>query len=270
MTTPVIDKVTALLAKAERTDNDHEREAYMEAAQRLATKHQIDEAMLRANGAKNQQKSELISKTIKMGAKRTPGLFTFVELFDSVARSNDVRIAVSQDSVWVFAFGYDTDIAMVEVLYTSLLLQMSSECNAYIAKGEFKSEMVWRDGYMENYGGSRGREWVEGAYKPMSARAARLSFQKAFASRVGERLQLARWNSVKEAEKASTGTELVLVNKSAVVRDFYDQTSGAKGSWKGGQGNTESWAAKQAGRAAGDRASLGGKNVSNGSKGQIG
>ena len=39
---PTIDTVSALLVKAERTENSHEAEAYLAKAQELATLHAID------------------------------------------------------------------------------------------------------------------------------------------------------------------------------------------------------------------------------------
>jgi hypothetical protein len=269
MTTPIIDKITLLLNKAEGASTPEEAEAYFQKAQDIATKHAIDIEVARANGGSKE--SVLTSKRFQMGKPRQFGLYTYVELFCSVAYANDVRIAVAQNSTYVLAYGYDTDIAVVETLFTSLLLQMSNASAAYIATGEYKNEKVWRDGYMENYGGTRGREWVEAGYKPVHGSTARNSFQKAFAERVGQRLAEARRRTVNNAQTASpgTGAELVLVRKADAVAKHFDATANAKGSYTGGQGATHSRSAGQAGREAANKASIGTGSVGRGTKGEL-
>ncbi len=266
MTTPIIEKITALLNKAERTDNEHEREAFFQKAQELATKHQIDIEEARAAGGP--VTSEMTKKVIQMGKRRQFGLYTYVQLFHRIAVANDVTIAVSTDSTYVVAYGYDTDIEVVETLFTSLLLQMTHACATFIATGEYKNEKVWREGYWENYGGARGREWVPSGYKPVHGSTARNNFQDEFAIRVGQRLAEARRRAMHQAETVSTGAELVLVRKADAVAKYASQFMG-KGTWKGGQGATRSRVASQAGRAAGDKARLGGSQVGSGTKGEL-
>jgi hypothetical protein len=269
VTTPIIDKITLLLNKAEGASTPEEAEAYFQKAQDIATKHAIDIEVARANGGPHQA-SVLTSKRFQMGQRRQFGLYTYVELFSGVAYANDVQVAVAHNSTYVIAYGYDTDIAVVETLFTSLLLQMSHASAAYIASGEYKNEKVWRDGYWENYGGARGREWVEAGYKPVHGSTARNSFQKAFAVRVGQRLWEARQRSMQsQTASPGTGAELVLVRKADVVKKHFAATANVRGKYQGGQGATDSWVAKQAGRAAGDRANLGGKTIGSDSKGEL-
>lgn len=271
MTTPIIDKISALLTKAERTTNEHEAEAFFEAAQRLATKYAIDQATIEeARRASGEDAMKLANKVFTMGKRRQFGLYTYVELFASIAYANDVQVAVTPDSTKVYAYGYDTDIAIVETLFNSLLIQMTQASASYIARGEYKNETVWRDGYWENYGGTRGREWVEAGYKPVHGSTARMSFQKAFAQRVGQRLWAARQYAMNQVRQESpgTGAELVLARKSDVVKAFASKFMG-KGKYTGGQGATESRDAKRAGRAAGDKARIGTGEVNRGSKGQL-
>jgi len=47
----MLERIAALLRQAENTDNPHEAEAFMSAAQRLATTTSIDLAVARAHSA---------------------------------------------------------------------------------------------------------------------------------------------------------------------------------------------------------------------------
>jgi hypothetical protein len=95
--------------------------------------------------------------------------------------------------------------------------------------------------------------------KPVHGITARISFQTAFARRIGERLADARARATEEVLQAptqtSSGTALVLQEKALEVTDFYTRTSNARGSWRGWEGSgRSSTLAERAGRRAADAA----------------
>jgi len=250
MSTSTIEKISLLLNKAENTTNQHEAEAFFAKAQEIATRESIDLETARSLPGSN--KDELTQKMFVMGKKRTFGLHTHVRLLNWIANVNDVRLTVSDDSVVCMAYGHERDIAIVEALYTSLLMQMHSESEKFIQKGEYRSEMVWREGYHE------GGVWKPAGWRPMHGSTARISFKDAFAARVGQRLQAARRTVLEEPGGRG---ELVLVSRKKRVEDYYSGLVNTKRTWQGGAGSTQSATGLRAGREAANRASLGGTSV---------
>ena len=60
-----LDRIAALLAKAERSDNPHEAEAYLAKAQALATQASVDLAVARALTARREAREQPVSVTIR-------------------------------------------------------------------------------------------------------------------------------------------------------------------------------------------------------------
>ena len=76
----MLARIAALLRQAEGTDNQHEAEAFMAAAQRLATATSIDLAVARAHSAERTKSQMPVQRTITIGKIAS-------ELFDRRARS---------------------------------------------------------------------------------------------------------------------------------------------------------------------------------------
>jgi hypothetical protein len=252
-----IARIAALLNKAEHASTEEEAAAYFAKAQELATRDAIDIEVARAHKVTSStQTSVLTERSFRLGEPRTKGLHTYVELFHRIARANDVAVAVAQNSTYIYAYGYDTDIDVVETLFVSLLGQMTQASARYLASGAYKSDTVYREGHYD-----RNYNWKPGGYRPVHGSTARISFQEAFAIRVGQRLALARKDAVSAVQQETptsngTGAELVLASKALAVRDHYQRVSGAKGSYKGGSNTARSRVAASAGREAGDRARI--------------
>ncbi|CPV93491.1 Protein of uncharacterised function (DUF2786) [Mycobacteroides abscessus] len=66
-----LSRIAALLRQAEGTDNTHEAEAFMAAAQRLATATSIDLAVARAHSAKRDAQARPTQRTITIGEAGT-------------------------------------------------------------------------------------------------------------------------------------------------------------------------------------------------------
>ena len=230
----MLSRIAALLRQAEGTDNTHEAEAFMAAAQRLATATSIDLAVARAHSATRTAAQSPTQRTITIGEPGARGLRTYVQLFAAIASANDVRCDVASNSTMVYAYGFGEDIDATHALYASLVVQMVRACDAYLATG---------------------------AHRPTPTITARLNFQLAFGGRIGQRLAEARDDAKREAtgfRKAKPGTALALRNKDIELRDHYRRESQARGTWRAASASAGySSAARRAGDRAGRAARLG-------------
>ena len=230
----MLARIAALLRQAEGTDNAHEAEAFMAAAQRLATATSIDLAVARAHSATRTAAEVPTQRTITIGEPGTRGLRTYVQLFAGIASANDVRCDVASNSTFVYAYGFAEDIDASHALYASLVVQMVRTCDAYLATG---------------------------AHRPTPTITARLNFQLAFGARIGRRLSEARDEARREAtaaRSASPGAALALRNKEVELRDHYRVESRARGTWRAASASAGySSAARRAGDRAGRHARLG-------------
>jgi Protein of unknown function (DUF2786) len=231
----MLARIAALLRQAEGTDNRHEAEAFMAAAQRLATATSIDLALARSHSAHRQAAQTPTQRTITIGEAGTRGLRTYVQLFSVIAHANDVRCDVASNSAFVYAYGFAEDIDAAHALYAGLVVQMVKACDAYLSTGE---------------------------HQPTPTITARLNFQLAFGARIGQRLVDARDEVRREATLdagRAPGTALALRNKEIELHDYYRSASKARGTWRVARRSAGySPAARRAGDRAGRRARLGG------------
>ncbi|MEZ0365618.1 DUF2786 domain-containing protein [Mycobacterium sp. pUA109] len=230
----MLARIAALLRQAEGTDNLHEAEAFLAAAQRLATATSIDLAVARAHGAQRSPAQRPIQRTITIGAAGSKGLRTYVQLFVVIAAANDVRCDVASNSTFVYAYGFAEDIDASHALYASLVVQMVRASDAYIGSG---------------------------AHRPTPTITARLNFQLAFGARIGQRLAEARDEAQREATQdrgRPPGTAVALRDKEIELHDYYRSASKARGTWRASRASAGySSAARRAGDRAGRRARLG-------------
>jgi len=154
----VLHRVRQLLAKAESTSFEAEAASFTAAAQRLMSRHSIDQAMLAASGPVGAGEGP----TGRRLWIPRPYVKEKVVLLNVVAESNRSRALWSKDLDMVTLLGHDPDLDAVETLYTSLLVQATRAMHA-----EGKKVTAW--------GSSRTRGF-------------RQAFLAAYASRIGERL----------------------------------------------------------------------------------
>ena len=171
----MLARIAALLRQAEGTDNTHEADAFMAAAQRLATATSIDLAVARSHSSNRTKAQMPEQRTITIGNAGARGLRTYVQLFTVIAMANDVKCDVASNSTFVYAYGFGEDIDASHALYASLVMQMVRASEAYIASG---------------------------AHRPTPTITARINFQLAFGARIGKRLSEARDDAQREATEA--------------------------------------------------------------------
>ena len=243
----MLSRIAALLRQAEGTDNPHEADAFMSAAQRLATAAAIDLAVARSHAATRTSAQAPTQRTITIGAAGTKGLRTYVLLFIGIAGANDVRCDVASNSTFVYAYGFAEDIDATHALYASLVVQMVRASDAYLSSG---------------------------AHRPTPTITARLNFQLAFGERVGRRLTEARDQARCEATKdrrRPPGTAIALRDKDLELRSYYRGASRARGTWQASRATAGfSSAARRAGDRAGQRARLGASPELPGARGALG
>jgi hypothetical protein len=268
-----LERIAALLAKAEATDNDAERDAFMATAQRLATLHSIELATARAHARNKNKNASPVQRMVTIGPRRKHGLKNFVELMYQVATANDVLITIAHNSTFVNLFGFQEDIELAERLYGSLLHQMVAACERYLATGQYKNETALRRVRMYDY--DLDMFYTDWGLGPTPKQTARTNFQQEYADRIGTRLWRAKKDTEKEVEKEEVSTDqapgvaLVLAEKTKEVQAFYDATSNARGSWRGARTSAYSESASAAGRAAADRAQLSSPDAIRGTRGAI-
>ncbi|MFV8048178.1 DUF2786 domain-containing protein [Mycobacterium sp. 48b] len=240
----MLARIAALLRQAEGTDNSHEAEAFMAAAQRLATATSIDLAMARSHSAERTKAQMPVQRTVTIGEAGTKGLRTYVQLFVVIGMANDVKCDVASNSTFVYAYGFAEDIDATHALYTSLVLQMVKASESYIASG---------------------------AHRPTPTITARLNFQLAFGARIGQRLSEAKEEAQQEADRNDRpGTAIALRNKDIELKSFYRSASQARGTWRATNASAGySSAARRAGDRAGKRARLGPSTELSGARGAL-
>lgn len=215
----MLERVRALLNKAECTDNSHEAEAYTAKALGLVERYGIDLAMAQeARGTRGVPTSKHLTVP-------NPNPLGRVILLTVLARTHNcvaVRTATGNKTT-VSLVGYESDIEVVEMLWASLMLQATSAMVRY-----------------------RGRDAGE-------TRSYRATFLHSFARKVGDRLTEARRETL--SERTSPGTEMVLASRADAVQAAYGTAfpSTTTTSVRSGRSRT----GYDDGQAAGGRANLG-------------
>jgi hypothetical protein len=235
----MVDIIVKLLAKAEGTSNEAERQTYLDKAQQLQTKYAIEQALLDRNRPQGTRREEIIwarfceernTKLIK--AKR--------DLASALGRINNCFVVMGHGRAYIQVTGHASDVEMVRHMYASILVQLQTA----MQRAESNGEVV---------GGVQG--W-------------RVSYAHAYVARVTYRMQLAKLAAQREHTSAAPGTDLVLADRAALAEQGYREQFG--GTAKGKRiprSDSNPW-----GRSAGDRdgrsADVGGRKVS-GSGGRV-
>lgn len=175
----MLERVRALLAKAESTTFEEEALALTAKAQELMAKYAIDHALLAGADGPPAPGSGVDQRAVAID---DPYASAKSLLLATIADANGCRALWSSQARRVTVFGYDVELDTVELLYTSLLVQAT---NAMVAAGPQRDPS----------GRSRTRSF-------------RHSFLVAYANRIGQRLTETVAHAVAEADAAHHGALL--------------------------------------------------------------
>ncbi len=142
----MIDKVLKLLAMAEGTDNAAEAEAFSAKAAQMIAEHRIDPQRL----AQLDRTDQLEVLQIPLG--RGAYIRARVALLAAVARANDCEVVyktLETGTVGLVA-GFRSDLSTVEMLYTSLHTQASSQM-AEVRRSTGAATQQWRRSFLFGY-----------------------------------------------------------------------------------------------------------------------
>ncbi|MBA3956303.1 MAG: DUF2786 domain-containing protein [Acidimicrobiia bacterium] len=217
----MLERVRALLAKAESTTFTEEAEAFTAKAQELMARHAVDRAMV-----------EGVDRGDGPGGRRIgiddPYAQAKSLLLAVVADANRCRSVWSKDMGFSTVFGHESDLDGVDLLYTSLLVQATA---AMAAEGR----------RTDRSGRSRTRSF-------------RSSFLVAYAQRIGQRLRESTDAAeAAGAEEHGAGLLPVLAARSQAVDDAVGSTFPEMGKYSVSASNGAGWAA---GTAAAELARL--------------
>ncbi|MFI6735663.1 DUF2786 domain-containing protein [Nonomuraea sp. NPDC050451] len=173
-----LERVRKLLAKAERTDNEHERATFMAAASALMAKHGIDS--LPPAGTRQTPGDRVVTLANPWAREKA----RLVSLVAQAVRCRPLLIGRGEGGQRVHVFGFAADLERADLLATSLLLQMASGL----------ARVRLPDGVT-------------------AVRAYRRSWLLGFTDEVYRLLCVAE----SQAERASTGAALVLADRRAEV-----------------------------------------------------
>ena len=195
---PQLERIRKLLAKAEDPAvTEAEAEAYNTKAAELVARYGIDQAMLAASGAASDEIGTLKIPMNDPYSRDKASLLTSVA-YPLRCRTLLHRYGQKVDSVTVF--GYRSDLGRVELLFTSLLLQASTQLTRVRPDGFFPGESL----------AAYRRTWLHG-----------------FARAVHERLTQAEQEAVRTAvPSAGKSAELVVRDRAQLVQHAFDSEYG--------------------------------------------
>jgi hypothetical protein len=229
----LLDRVRALLAKAESTTYPAEAETYTAKAQELIARHSIDEALVAARGGS----AAVVPLARRIGVDH-PYESEKASLLAAVAGANRCHTVWSPELGFTTVFGFDSDIDAVDLLHTSLLVQANRAMSA-----------------AEPLGGQ-----TNGKAGRARLKTFRQSFLVGFAVRIGERLaqagEVAMTPDPRSELPSHSRAELlpVLAARDAQVRETMERVFPRTVRGRGSRVDSdEGW---DSGRAAADRAAL--------------
>lgn len=234
-----LDRVRKLLAQAEDEGTTQaEAEAFTAKAAALMARHGIDRVRLGA----------LHPETDKPGDRKidvdNPWSRVKTTLLNGIAGAMNCQCVLldnrSAPGDRVHLFGYESDMERVDILYTSLLLQMTSALN-HAQMPYYENKRAWSRSFMLGY---------------ISAVTGRVKTAEASARSTAE---------TEDKSSGSTSTALVLANRSLQVKSLVNQTYGKLRSTRA----TYSGGGYSAGHSEGQRARIGGTGAVTGGQKQL-
>lgn len=137
-----LERVRKLLAKAERTDNEHERVAFMAAASALMAKYGIDS--LDPERPRQAPGDRIVTVPGPWAGEKA----RLVSLVAQALRCRPLLIGRGDGGHRVHVFGFAADLERAELLATSLLLQMATGLARVRPPGEVTAVRAYRRSWL--------------------------------------------------------------------------------------------------------------------------
>lgn len=244
-----VDRINALLAKAEAASTQEEADTYNAKASELMIRYGVEQAMLAAARGEADAKEEIVQIKVDFTGQFAKSHMMLAWLAAQALTGEAVSGFKTRhyrgSGVTLTLIGYESDVSSVKAMIASLLLQCESELFDW-----------W--------------EYEKAAYKGQGQydkTVARRSFIEGYSSAASKKIRDVYSRVVKEEQAKETGTAVALVDRKKQVNDYIrDNYHVGKGRASYSRSDA---AGRSAGRAAGARADVGGRGVSN-SRGRIG
>lgn len=236
----LLDRVRALLAKADSTEYPAEAEAFTAKAHELMATYGIEQAHLAATG---RIKDEIRVMRINMVGTYTDAKTRLLSAIALACRCRTVRWSSARSSAvsYVDVIGHNTDLQRVELLYTSLLLQATGQLSRQRPPTNVFGELLVSVPTFR-------RSWYTGFTNEVRARLERIEAQAAAAAQAAT-----------TDDTGGKSTELVLVDRKTAVDLAYNELFGDLPKTKSRR--TLDANAYYAGKEAGRRADIGQSRV---------
>lgn len=231
---PLLTKVRALLAKAEATEFSEEAEAFTSKAHALMVQHAIADAAVRGR-AGSPSSSDV---TARRFAVAEPYAKQHLLLLSNVAGAAGGRCVFSSTWATATVVASQRDLAHIEAMHTSLMLQSQTAFNAVSRQADV---------------GSRQR-----------SRGFRSSFLTAYARRIGQRLR--EQQDVGQQSAPSDALPVLAADRDAVNERYDALFGGSMRSMSFGASDAAGW---DAGQNAADRARLSSDELSGHPRGRL-
>jgi hypothetical protein len=187
----LLERVRALLAKAESSEYGAEADSLTAKAQELMARHSIDQALLATAAGTAERPTGL-----RIGLDN-PYETEKATLLDRIAAANRCNAIWSRHLGFVTVLGYPADLRAVELLFTSLRVQAT---RAMLAEGR--------------------RQTTSGSSR---TRSFRQSFLNAFAIRIGERLNGVTQSGIEKGAADDPGLLPVLAGRRHAVHRLAEE-----------------------------------------------
>lgn len=235
----IVERINKLLAKAERTDNPEEAEAFFSKAAALQSKHAIDEIML--NAAAGNKRDDIITKVYPLTGSYAKAHILIINSLSKPLNCKVVQVSHGGGKISAKAHGFRSDIERLDTLFTSVLIQAARQLKP------------WARDNTHN--------WMTAAEKYQRRKSFLIGFGEGAARKLKESMVTA------EAEATEPGVGLVLVSRRDQVEESYRETFGRLGH---ARSTKTDYAAVGHGQRAGARADIGSSRVGSGNSGALG
>lgn len=249
-------KVAALMNKAESSDFEAEREAFMEKAMELMRRHSLDEALV---AQKRGEDGVPVEEPIVEVRLPLDGIYhhAWLDLGVKVSAANDCRNikggpTLDHKNGTLYVIGAQSKVMATELLFTSLMLQANRAMQAWWTEESGRHGVKYSGGT----GFKMRREFLMG-------------FARGVAPMLKKATEKATADFVRETGTSSETVALAVRDEKARVNDWIGEKYGRLSKGRGGRLAGGGYGASSAGQAAGARADTGRSGMT-GARGAIG